>query len=286
MRRPASTVASLQRWFQAAVMHPDGASSARAVERRIEPSRELTARERLDVYAGSYFLRLRDVLKVDFPGVHHALGEDGFERGAREYVTKRPSKTFTLNDLGAPFPRFLAKEARTRDVASRRAFLAELAALERAVEVVFHEKQVPAVDVARLESIPLERWQDARFVLNPATRLFAFEFPVDRYLQDVLDGKSPRIPARQRSWVLVYRHDWRSWRARLSAAQFAILTALARGRTLGSALAKSPIREDQLRELGIWFREWTAEGVFTAIELPVPGPTRGRSDRSRRATPA
>ncbi len=276
-RVAAAPVGALQRWFQRMVMDPGrerGAVISRsgAVELLLQPSRELTARERLAVYADSYFLRLRDVMKVDFPGVLHALGERAFAGVVREYVTVHPSTSFTLNDLGARFPRFIEKEATANEVARRRLFLAELATLERAVEDVFHERHAPSVDVARLRSIPMERWSDARFTLIPAVRLLAFNHPVDPYLQDVLDGKRPRAPRARSSWVVVYRKEWRSWRARLSIEQHRILEALSRGRPLGAALrhalaAPGSDAERTVARLHEWFREWTAEGLFAAIAV-------------------
>jgi len=282
----AAAVGALERWFQAAIMHPEGAAgaqsdagvaallpaAARSLEEVIEPSREMTAAERLDVYASSYFLRLRDVLRNDFPGVLHALGDEAFARAAREYVVRHPSSSFTLNELGARFPRFLAEEAGAPEVEERRAFLGELAALERAVEDVFHERRTASADVSRLQAIPLERWNDARFTCIPASRLLAFRHPVDRYLQDVYDEKAPAPPAPEPSWVLVYRKEWRSWRARLVVEQHRILEALRRGLPLGAALAAAldgaGSDEERIRSrLGEWFREWTSEGLFAAIEV-------------------
>jgi hypothetical protein len=287
-------ISTLQRWFQAAVVHPGGVAVAaedRAVRRllparakRLEdvllPSQLMTARERLDVYASSYFLRLRDVMRGDFAGLHHALGAlgaDGFDAVMREYVTRHPPTSFTLNDYGAGVERFLSRECTVKGVARQRGFLAELARLERTVEEIFHAPRSASVDVARLKSIAVERWADARFVPIPAFRLLALQWPVNAYLQAVYDGKSPSIPAREANWLVVYRKDWRSWRARLGKEQFELLTALACGMKLGAALAKVVVpgrgrarsRKSAalFAQLGPWFHEWTAEGLFAEIRV-------------------
>jgi hypothetical protein len=281
---PAKHVDALQRWFQAAIMHPAGARSS-AIDRRvekilprgsaaledvIEPSRELTAVERLDVYADSYFLRLRDVMKLDFPGVLHAVGERAFAQIVREYVTTFPSKSFTLNDFGERFPKFLAR-TRFGDLGAQAPFLVDLATLERAVEEVFHDRLVAPVDVKKLESIPPERWDGARFTVNPALRLLAFDHPVNAYLQAVYDEESPRRPRPKPSFVVVYRKDWRAWRATLTREQFELLAALKRGRPLGAALrsvlAKVKSGDAILARLHGWFAEWTGEGMFVAIDV-------------------
>lgn len=290
MKRSATApgrVGSLQRWFHAAIVHPGGvevAAEDRKVKRLLPahankledlllPSSLMTARERLDVYASSYFLRLRDVMKADFPGLAHALGDDGFDAMMREYVTRHPSDSFTLNRYGAGVEPFLAHECTVKAVARRRPFLVELARLERAVEEVFHAPRRESADAKRLESIPVERWNRAIFVPIPAFRLLAFAWPVNRYLQAVFDEKHPRIPAREANWVVVYRKNWKSWRARLDREQFELLTALSKGVTLGAALEKllakrSGRRRDALlASLGPWFQEWTAEGIFAEIRV-------------------
>jgi len=283
----SSPVDSLQRWFHAAIVHPGGvevAAEDRSVTRlpparakRLEdlllPSSLMTARERLDVYASSYFLRLRDVMKSDFPGLAHALGDDGFDAAMREYVTRHPPDSFTLNRYGAGIEPFLAKECTVKAVARRRPFLVELARLERAVEEVFHAPRRESVDAKRLKSIPAERWNRAIFVPIPAFRLLAFRWPVNRYLQAVYEEKSPKLPAREANWLVVYRKEWKSWRARLDREQFELLAALAKRVTLGAALAKllakrrGRRREALLAALGPWFQEWTAEGIFAEIRL-------------------
>jgi len=286
-KRRRDPVDALQRWFQAAVVHPAGAEAAaddrrvrrllpdgaRRLEDGLLPSRVMTARERLDVYASSYFLRLRDVMKVDFPGVAHALGARGFDAMMQEFVARHPSTSFTLNDFGAAMAKFLARECRVPAVVRRRGFLADLATLERAVEDVFHAPRAEAVDVERLRSIPLERWHAATFELIPAHRLLELDWPVDPYLQAVLEERRPAPVRPKTNWIVVYRKEWRSWRARLERPQFELLQLLARGRPLGAALQRVSTRhrhdaERMLAHLSQWFAEWTREGLFRSIRVP------------------
>src|SRR4029078_6340891 len=90
---------------------------------------------------------------------------------------------------------------RRRAPAARAFFLAELARLERAVEEVFHAPQAAPVALERLQSIPPDHWTDAVFVTIPALRLFEFGFPVNGYLQAVIDQTAPSIPARMPTWI-------------------------------------------------------------------------------------
>jgi hypothetical protein len=119
--RPAE-LNQIQRWMQAVITHPggvaEGAVSAAAdamisnateqVEQIIRPSRKQTAAERLQVYSNAYFARLLDCLREEYPALRHAAGEDAFEGFAIGYLQQHPSQSYTLADLGAGFPGYLA----------------------------------------------------------------------------------------------------------------------------------------------------------------------------------
>ena len=99
-------------------MHPAGAAEGvaseaarRAIdlppeeaERVVTRSRSLTALERLAIYNRAYYARLLECLRESYPVLCHALGEDAFGSFALDYLQKYPSRSYTLNDLGANFP--------------------------------------------------------------------------------------------------------------------------------------------------------------------------------------
>ena len=78
------------------------------------------------------------------------------------------------------------------------------------------------------------------------------------------------MPAREPSWTVVYRKDWRVWRANLTREQNFLLAGLMRGDSLGNVL--DALAQDRrldarklARSLGAWFHEWTAEGLFVGL---------------------
>jgi hypothetical protein len=113
----------IQRWMQAAIMHPvgvaQGIASAEArrhidvrpdeAETVVTRSKALTALERLAIYGYAYYARLLECLGDEFPVLKHALGEDLFDAFAAEYLEHYPSRSYTLFHLGLKFPRFLAE---------------------------------------------------------------------------------------------------------------------------------------------------------------------------------
>jgi hypothetical protein len=235
------------------------------IERLVAPSSSLSGLDRISIYAEMYVLRLHDVLREDYPVLLHALGERRFEALARDYIAAHPSRHPNLNQFG----RHLAEFVASRD--DRHAgFLFELATLERAASEAFDAAREVALGRAELESLGAEQWAGLSLRLVPSARLLAFRHPVNRYYVDVKEGRKSRIPKPAPSYTLVYRKDWIVWRANLSREQHALLSELAGGAALGTALEacsrRSELDAAKLQQgLVTWFREWSAEGIFRSI---------------------
>lgn len=271
----------IERWMLAVISHPGGAGpgaespAARAIlpgasiEDIVLPSAELTAAERLSVYANMYFWRLIDVLADDYPTVKHVLGGEEFARLAIDYLVGHPSTSYTLNKLGAAFVPFLEHEA--GDVAHR-SFVADVGRIEWAMEEVFDAADVAPIDTDTVLAVPTEDYAGKRFRIVPACRLLTLQYPANDFIQAVRDQRHADIPAPQTSHVLVYRNrHYRVYRMSLSREQFTILESLARGKTLGQALtACAELHAVELDpvidSLSGWFREWSGDGLFCAIE--------------------
>ena len=71
--------------------------------------------------------------------------------------------------------------------------------------------------------------------------------------------------------MVAYRRTYRLWQLDLTKPAYELLQALASGLPLGKALKivlagmHRTKREDKLFS---WFREWVAQGLFQAVELP------------------
>jgi hypothetical protein len=263
------------------VTHPagvgDGLASPRAtrhmavpeaeLEGVVQPSRALSARERLTIYSNQYIWRLVDVLAEEFPAVRGVLGAEAFFAVARAYVTAHPSRHYSLSLLGARFARFLGEEAAALE---NRRFLADLARLERAKQEVFDAPGQAPVHVDTLLAIPAEEWENARFEAVPALALLASSYPVNAYLQATLEAREVPLPAPREEWVAVYRRDYSVWRLPLRREPFLLLESLLGGATLSEAIgacADAPEADLDLvvQKLREWFQDWTGLGFFAAV---------------------
>ena len=144
----------IQKWMQSVISHPEGVAaglkSAEAqqqipilpdsIEEVVTRSQSLTSLERLQVYGNAYYARLVECLQGEFPAVARAVGTETFDVLAMGYLQSYPSRSYTLAQLGANFPRFLAEiplPTLTNQTEDFAAFLIDLATLERLYSEVF-----------------------------------------------------------------------------------------------------------------------------------------------------
>lgn len=281
----AGPLRALQGWFQAVITDPrsaaDGVRSAAAqlalppaapLERVLVSSPRLAASERIGIYHYAYHARLIDCLADDFPSVVHALGREDFAALARAVIARYPSDHPNLNRYGQRLVRH-CQDARTR--LPRRAFIAELAALEWSMIEVLHAQAAPTLSLSALQEIPLARWGAVRFKASETVRLLRSDFPVNRYLQAQRDESAPAIPGRRASATAIYRKGFTVWRMDLSMPMAGILESLFRGEPLGRALASLAPADDAADQgrlaalVMTWFRDWVQSGFFAAFAAPV-----------------
>ena len=88
----------------------DGRPMARVAAEFIKPNDRLTSFERLEIYNRQYWFRILDCFYDDYPGLRAVLGDRKFDRLAKAYLAKHPSRSFSLRNLGSRLVKFLAEE--------------------------------------------------------------------------------------------------------------------------------------------------------------------------------
>lgn len=292
MNNEQPELARIQRWMQSVIMHPDGVQqgmrSSEAtrhldvggnLEAVISPSRALTSEQRLEIYVDAYFERLLECLREEFTVTCQCLGEDLFNAVAFGYLQAYPSRSYTLGDLGARFPQFLAESQlhshATPPLApdSWAEFVIELATFERSQREVFDGPGVeglPPWDLNGLLKLPQQAWNDLRLVAAPSLRLHQFKHRVSSYWIARRDGEdSADIECRPQQ-LAIHRRDYQLERHELSAEQHTLLRELMAGASLGTAIAAVTLAHPAAsaawsNQLGGWFQKWTRWRYFVAL---------------------
>ncbi len=280
-----ASLPALERWFQGEIVAPhEGRKRGRPASDLILPSKTLAPAERVEIYGEMYFLRLAECLAEDYPAVRKLLGPPAFERLARAYLKAHPSRHYSLNALGRKLPDFLAGSARV----PRRAMLADVARVERAISESFDASVSPSLGPADLAMIPPATWATASLRLTESLRLLALDHGANAIVTACRQDKPMPPLAPQRSWIAVFRKEWTVWRMDLTEPMHAVLAALAKGRTLAKSLgagarAYEGAPEAMQADVHRWFREWATEGLFVeVVRAPSIKDPRARRDRSTR----
>lgn len=279
MPREAPHLDRIESWMYSVITHPNGAEAginanstlnneqALKLEQTVLPSDELTSLDRISIYANMYFWRLIEVISNEYPTVSHVLGEELFNKVVKDYVTHHPSTYYNLNQLSKKFPLYLLTEA--MDIPHQE-FVAAVATVERAMEDVFDERHIERIPIETLQRIPDEKWADIRLQFNPALYLLKLDYPVNAYMTAVRENRHMDIPKPEKTFVVVYRCNYKVWRDDLDQDRYLLLSRLKGGETLGAALEACALLPgfniDKLSaNLGEWFKEWTSEEFFSGI---------------------
>lgn len=173
------------------------------MEARVADTGKLGTRERLDIYADAYRLRLLEVLENDFPGLKALAGVEQFLALGRDYIESHPSPHFNIRWYNEALPEFLREAAPWRDIPS----LAEMAALEWAMSLAFDAPDEPVASAAEVARLTPDQWAQMQPVPLSALRRLNLEWNVAQVRQSV-DRKTD-VPAAQR---LAQAQPWVVWR--------------------------------------------------------------------------
>lgn len=260
---------------------PNGRSLAAVATEIIKPNDRLTSFERLEIYNRQYWFRVLDGFADDFPGLRAVLGDRRFDAVAKAYLTDCPSGSFTMRDLGSRLETWLRKHP---DHAGGRQQLAldmvrlewaEIEAFDAASERPVTAESLTVADPAKL-----------KLRLQPYIRLLNLHYPVDDLLIAIkhdagTNVASNAVSERQKRkkvsavarlkplpvFLAIHRLENTVYFRRLGREEFAILSALQKGRTLERAIvggfrsSKIPVAE-RAEQAGAWFRNWALLGWF------------------------
>lgn len=295
MNAKSASLDQIERWMQSVLMHagdvaeaiasPEATqhiaiSSVEDLRNVVLPSKALDSSSRLEIYIDAYFERLLECLGQEFQATRGALGDENFNAVAFGFLRQKPSHSYTLNDLGAAFPNYLAETRLHERAAPADAtptwgeFVVELAAFERLLRDVFDgpgSEGGEALDSSHLAAIPADARGRLRLLGAPCLRLVQFTHPVHLFWQSWKDAGAATAPTPSRTYLAINRRAYAVGRHELSHPQFVLLERLLKGQSLSEAIAATASQagalEPRLEDcLQAWFASWVAERFFVGFE--------------------
>jgi hypothetical protein len=160
---------ALQTDFQAYVLRQQA-----GIQAEILGTQAVTVDTRLDIYRHGYYLRLLEVLGIDYPGLRHLLGDHEFELLVRRYSDAQPSTFRSLRWYGDQLAAFL----KTTAPYAKQPLLTEMADFEWHLMAAFDATDAPVVAVETMTTIPMERWAEMYFTIHPAVKRLALQWNI------------------------------------------------------------------------------------------------------------
>lgn len=218
----------LQRRFFAAIAH-----DADAV---IAPYLSAESRERIDVYRNNLWRGREQTLLTTFPATARLVGAACFTALARRYARHHPSRSGDLNYYGAGFPRLLS----TCYAGTQHDYLVDVARLEWAWQVSHMVGEIESLGVRALARYASDDWARLRLTLQPMLQTLSSPYPILSIWNANCDGAEMAADIDLEAGgdaLAIYRRAGQSVVRVLSPGEFALLSALGRGTTLGDAVA-------------------------------------------------
>lgn len=280
----------IQSFMAGAIMRPlneDGElqCTPEAAEEFIKANQLLTSAERLSLYNQQYWFRVLDAFWEDFPGLIAILGDKKSEALAVAYLTRYPSVSFTLRDLGSRLERFVTEEPLW--ICDNEKLALDMIRFEWAEVVAFDAQANPPLKAESL--VHLDPMQ-LKLELQPYITLLEIDYALDTFLiklnknlhgsvesnAAVECGKRKRsrraAPRQEHLYIAVHRFDNVIYYKRLHQGQYRILCALRDRKSLGQACSEAfdQLEQDEALQasgnLRDDFSTWMELGWFCEIE--------------------
>jgi hypothetical protein len=238
--------------FAMQAMNEQGLPSDEIAASYIKPNSLLTSFERLEIYNRQYWFRVIDAVSEDFPALRAVLGGERFDSLVLAYLRENPSTSFTLRNLGARLPAWLASYPELGG--PQHALAVDVARLEWAY--------IEAFDGASLMPLGWEDFaalgRDSTLRLQPHLQLLDLQYPVDDVVLAVhkvtpaIDIVSNAVSERRQSsevtlpevsrsnvYLAVHRFDDSVYYRRIEREEFLLLADLRDGDSIATAIERA-----------------------------------------------
>ena len=255
---PTPSLHEVQRLFwESVAVRPGRDSIAPALVRLVRGADDSDRKTRIRVYSDAYYLRLRDVLREDFPKVTALLG-DRFDGVVTGYLETFPSEQPSVRHLGRALAEFLR---RREDIPK---CLADLAELEWARVEVFDAPDAECATIDELATVPPNAWPALRFSTIPAIQTLRVQYPAHQLWSD---SQSLEVPAAETSLRIWRKNDFLVLHAPMDERESAALHKLISGETFAAiceTFADLPEMNAAREATGLLAR-WLEDGIVARI---------------------
>jgi hypothetical protein len=198
-----SRLAKIQSEFQAYLI--DNEKAATFIH-HIMDDEKVGAEKRLGIYYDAYRLRIIEALATAYPKLKALLGDELFDKTAREYIGQFPSTYCNLRWYGGNMREHLTHVIPQYPVA------AEMAEFEWALSLAFDTEDAPEVTLQDLGEIPAENWSNLSFKFQPALQVIRTQWNIVPIWKALEAEDSPPALSQDGGY-----QNWLIWRRNLNS---------------------------------------------------------------------
>ncbi len=251
-----STLVNMQTSMQEAILR--GKQIDSKPDEWIRAKVEFAPADQLGVYVNAYRFRLYDVTAEDYPVLKYAMGDTAFDELITDFVNTAHSNHFNIGRYAVALPEFIANHKLGNP------FFTEICTMETAISQLNDPEETTPLEPKHLEGMTPDELMET--VLHPrkALQIFAFNYPVNAYFREVNEELSPTIPAPEKTFLAIFRHEDVVWRMNLEDVEYQLLSALFAGVPIGEALEK--VDESAAGKISEYFSRWMRNGLLAYHE--------------------
>lgn len=191
------------------------------------------AERRFGIYRNNVTVSLIEALAAAFPSTRRITGPDFFRAMARFHIRATPPTSPLLFEYGRDFPAFIEQYPHARSMP----WLADVARIERAWLDAYHAADEAVLAPESLSCAAPEALETGRFVVHPATRLLASDYPAfSIFSANRVDAPVGRITATEPEWTLLTRPHLDVEVRKISPDAAMLVAGLMEGVPLGQAV--------------------------------------------------
>jgi len=214
--------------------------------------------DQLMVYVNSYRYRLFDVVSEDYPVLKMYLTEKPFCDLIWDFVSQTQPDHFNIGRFALKLPDFI-KNALPNDL-----FAHALCQLETAVAQMTDPKETEVLKDSHIKELTSEKLLNCKLYPREALILMNFDWQVNEYYQAVMDEVEIPTPKFESTYLAVFRHEDIVWRMSLEKCEFALISKLFSGATIGESL--SDMNDSVNNKITEYFSRWMRNGLLAAYE--------------------
>lgn len=214
--------------------------------------------DRLRVYRNNVVTAWADTIVKNYPAVERLVGTDFMRGAAIAFIKAEPPKSPVLTMYGEGFAEFLKTFAPAQSLS----YLPDVARLDRAWTESFFAADISPLTPSALGGLEETEIAALRLIVHPSVRLTSSQWNAHEiWKANRGAGDVPRVALKQtRTRAMIWWSPSGMGDRPLSSDEFAFLSRLSDGASLGDALSAVPA--DRQNVLLTFFSEALARGVF------------------------